>query len=140
MPNNTWRISADVPHATRSLLLRMHPPKFARVYVHSLTWAYGVDDSFEFPEQMQDCMLWGYHEGRGTQALLARLSGFSYRPDNKPLFLTLSCQEGVEPAQAGEIDMALVRKINPVVFSTRLIRRPLWKQSPAANPNRHAAA
>lgn len=127
MTQKHWRVSADVPQATRAQLLRMFTPKFGQVFCKSMTWAYRVTDEFEFPTQVVDAKVYGIHQADRHEALLVGLGGDLLRPDGKRLFLTLSTDQGVEPVEAGNIlDRNIRRFDEKVVFSTQLRRQPLW--------------
>lgn len=129
MTQRKWRVGADVPEAVREYLIQVHRPQFYNTFALSLTWAYGVDLTYPFDTEMTDCTLYGLHTGRTAQSFLASFAGDPLRPDGRMLFLTLSTDEGVPPLHAGEIDLARVELIDPVLFGTQLKLRPLWQQT-----------
>lgn len=136
MKSSVWRVSADVTAFVRSGLLARHPPRLQRIYLQSITWAYGVADDFPFDPAMTDCVLYGIHRCDRHEAFLVSLGGKSYRPDGSLLHLTLSTASGVRPAEAGQIDPGAVERISPELFGTQLKLQPIFVQGYEIN---HAA-
>jgi hypothetical protein len=133
MSNRFWRIGAKVPASVRARLLEAWPARFPLVYCDSITWAYKVDDAFEFPQGPLTCVVTGRHEGVDGEAFVVTLAGQDTRPDGKRLHITLSTAEGVQRATAGNIQDRFIERIplgEEVVFMTRLERFPLWKSKP----------
>ena len=132
MKQRTWRVSADVPSQTRALILRMHKPRFSDVFVRTITWAYGVEESYPFDSGVKTCVLTGLHRGHDTEAFALRLDGESMWPDRpmQPLFLALSCASGVPPFSAGAFGPHDVQPIDPITFAVQLALNPNFKVAP----------
>jgi hypothetical protein len=127
-----WRIGADIPDRTRSFLLRRFRPVFYNVQCRTLTHAYKVPESFEYPEGQVPASIYGYHRGDGHEALLLRINGEIFRPDGTRYFIALSLAPGVEPARAAEIDSDSITPVMPeIVLDTgvTLKRFPMWDLS-----------
>ena len=103
MKSRKWRVSADLPNPTRALLLRTYPPRLDQVHLRAITWAYGVEQDFQFNTDNQECVLTGLHRTGQHEAFTVQLDGESFRPDGSRLFLALSTAAGLPPVAAGQI-------------------------------------
>ena len=104
MSNNIRTVSGSLSNDQRALMLRRFFPRFDNVFCVQITWAYNVPQDFDYPRQMLDVTFTGHHIGDGHEALVGRLSdpgdpGFEtmFRPDGKPIHLTLATAPGVPP-------------------------------------------
>jgi hypothetical protein len=135
MPNTKRTVSASLSNDQRGLLLRQFYPRFDDVFCVQVTWAYDVPQDFEFPRQLLDLTISGHHIGDGHEALVGRLTDPGdptrfpagplgmFRPDGKPIHLTLSTLPGIPPARAGEIELRNVLAVNPVRLRIRFHNR-----------------
>jgi hypothetical protein len=139
MAKNRWRIGGAIKGSKRDLLLRMFKPRLARVYCQSLTWAYGVQGDFLFPDGVRDVRIVGIHRTDTTEALICTVDGEAFRPDGKRFHITLSTAADVAPAQAGHIDPVNIERIEPVILNGVSLTREMLRPA-IFEANRHARA
>lgn len=104
-----WRIGASLDAQHRVALLETFNPAFPNVHANGVTYAYRTLSSFVYPQELLECHIYGYHIGDGHDALLVTIDGNKTRPDGKLFHITLSTEDGVPPAQAGQIDRANIQ-------------------------------
>jgi hypothetical protein len=133
---NSWHIRADIPEVVRKKILAIYKPKFPNVYANGITYAYKSPADYSFPQGLLDVEVVGHHmiEGR-HEALVVKVGpmGLAQRPDGKLFHITLSCADGVPPAEAGDINRDLKRlqqPAKPLRFQVQFIRRKLWQSKP----------
>ena len=125
-----FRIAADIPKDVRARLMNEFYPRYAKIFCSSITWAYGVPLSFDFPRHPMQASIYGHHLTEQTEAFVLTLDDDSMRPDGQRLFLTLSVADPLPPHKAGEIDADAVTYLDePIAFQVRLQRFPLWQMS-----------
>lgn len=135
MTNRVMRVSAQLSAGQRALLLRHFNPKHVNVWCRQLTWAYRVSDEARFPVGNLELTIDGLHEGPGHECLTGSLHGGGllherFRPDGRPVHITLSTADGIPPAEASRINLAAIRKVDPVKLTLQLRRGPATQLTP----------
>jgi hypothetical protein len=136
MTNTSFvRIAVDIPPKTRKYLLRRFKPAFVDLYCKTLTHAYRVGPSYEFPTGKLELVIYGHHRAEDHEALLVRCNGQTFRPDGTRYFIALSTAAGEPPARAGEIDSDSITLLDAPISlrGLKFQRYPLWVQKSDTN-------
>ena len=133
MSNTTYMVAARIGPETRTLLLRTYPPRFQLAYCFQITWAYGTPPTIDFPRGELMCTIIGRHGSSRGEALICRLGEHCWRPDGRPLSITLSVAPGTPPATVNAaIDPDEVTPVDPVCFPVRLLCMQARMDKPTA--------
>jgi hypothetical protein len=114
-----------LPETERVRLLAEFPQQFSTLVAHHCTLKFGVDASYDLPDETHAQVVGEAIDPTGVQALVLRIGGTTSRPGGGIYHITWSLAPGRKPVEsnkvieklgwrpAGPVDVSLVPKFFP---------------------------
>lgn len=96
-------VAFNLSDAAHAMLLDRHPAKFPMIVAHHVTFAFGVDESFELPQDAEVKVV-GYACDDKIECVVVEVNGSTQRPSDGKLFhITISHTKDAKPVQSNDL-------------------------------------